>query len=83
MTTAHAGLNDRPVDYAIRVQGRLEARWVTWFQGMTLTAGPDGTTTLRGALPDQAALHGVLTALRDLGLPIVSVIAQDLPATDR
>ena len=64
---------DGPVDCSIRVHGRLEPRWVTWFAGMTLTAHDDGTTTLRGQLPDQAALHGVLAGLRDLGVPLLSV----------
>lgn len=61
------------VEYSIRVQGRLGPRWATWFAGMTLAAHDDGTTTLRGPLPDQAALHGVLAGLRDLGIPLLSV----------
>ena len=72
-TTAPTGDQDRPVDYAIRVQGRLEPRWVAWFGGMSVVPDPDGTTTLRGPLPDQAALHGVLACLRDLGIPLISV----------
>jgi hypothetical protein len=79
MTTRPAGDPDRPVDYAIRVQGRLEPRWAAWFAGMSLTAHTDGTTTLHGALPDQAALHGVLAGLRDLGIPLISVTT---PAPD-
>jgi hypothetical protein len=58
--------------YEIRLQGRLDARWSAWFDGMTLTTG-DGTTTLRGPVVDQAALHGLLQRLRDLGLPLISV----------
>jgi hypothetical protein len=61
------------VDYAIRVHGRLQPRWASWFTGMSLIAHDDGTTTLQGALPDQTALHGVLAGLRDLGIPLISV----------
>jgi hypothetical protein len=59
--------------YEIRLQGRLEPRWSSWFDGLTLTAADDGTTTLRGPVVDQAALHGQLQRLRDLGLPLISV----------
>jgi hypothetical protein len=59
--------------YEIRVQGRLEPRWATWFDGFTLTPAEDGTTVITGAVVDQAALHGLLQSLRDLGLPLVSV----------
>jgi hypothetical protein len=62
-----------PGTYAIRVQGRLEPRWSTWFDGFTLTADADGTTVITGTVVDQAALHGLLESLRDLGLPLVSV----------
>jgi uncharacterized protein (TIGR01777 family) len=58
----------------VRVKGELEARW--WsetFEGLLISAEPDGTTLLSGALPDQSAMHGILGAIRDLGLPIVSV----------
>lgn len=68
-------------EYAIRVQGRLDPRWTTWFDGCTLTSAGDGTTLITAAVPDQAALHGVLQALRDLGLPLLSVspVQQDPP----
>ena len=59
--------------YEIRLQGRLEQRWSAWFDGLTVTAATDGTTTLRGPVVDQAALHGLLQRLRDLGLPLISV----------
>jgi hypothetical protein len=58
--------------YEISLQGRLEPRWSAWFDGLTLTTG-DGTTTLRGPVVDQAALHGLLQRLRDLGVPLISV----------
>ena len=60
-------------DYEIRVTGHLAPRWADWFAGFTLSADPDGTTVLRGHHVDQAALHGVLRRLSDLGLPLVSL----------
>lgn len=59
--------------YEIRITGHLDARWAASFEGMTLARHEDGTTTLRGELPDQSALHGLLAVLRDTGLPLVSV----------
>ena len=59
--------------HEIRVQGHLDDRWAEWVEGMTFTREADGTTTLTGPLADQAALHGVLNRMRDLGVPIVSV----------
>ena len=59
--------------YSIRIQGRLEKRWSTWFDGMSLTAGADGTTVLRGRVSDQAALHGLIKKVGDLGLTLLEV----------
>lgn len=64
---------DGPRHYAIRVKGHLDQRWADWFDGLSFTRDNDGTTLLVGQLADQAALHGVLTRIRDLGLPIISV----------
>ena len=58
--------------YEIRLTGRLDPRWSARFDGMTLTTG-DGFTLLTGPVVDQAALHGLLHQLRDIGLPLVSV----------
>ena len=58
--------------YEIRLQGRLDARWSARFEGMDLTTG-DGFTLLAGRVVDQAALHGLLHQLRDIGLPLVSL----------
>ena len=69
MRTGHT----TPGLYEIRVEGRLEPRWATWFDGFALTAEADGTTVISGTVIDQAALHGLLQSLRDLGLPLVSV----------
>ena len=59
--------------YEIRVQGRLTERWADRFDGLTLTQRRDSTTVIAGAVADQAALHGLLRALGDLGLPLLSV----------
>jgi hypothetical protein len=59
--------------YEIRLKGHLDARWAAWFDGLSLTKASDGTTVLHGPVADQAALHGVLQKLRDLGLPLLSV----------
>jgi hypothetical protein len=70
--------------YEIRVQGRLGRRWDAWFDGLDLTTEDDGTTVIRGPVVDQAALHGVLQKLRDLGIPLVSLeaISQGSPNDD-
>ena len=67
--------NDRNVQdsFAIRIAGRLDARWATWFDGLSVTNEDDGTTTIQGPVADQAALHGLLQKVRDLGLELVSV----------
>jgi hypothetical protein len=59
--------------YEIRLKGHLGPRWAARFDGMTLTARADGTTVIEGPVVDQAALHGLLRTLRDLGLPLLSV----------
>jgi hypothetical protein len=57
----------------IRLRGHLEARWATWFDGLAITLDADGTTLLSGPVADQAALHGLLKKVRDVGLPLLSV----------
>lgn len=59
--------------YEIRIQGRLDDRWSTWLDDIDLSHTDDGTTVLRGPVADQAALHGLLHKLRDLGVPLLSV----------
>ena len=59
--------------YEIRLQGQLEARWQAWFDGLAISLDEDGNTLLSGPLADQAALHGLLKKVRDLGLPLLSV----------
>ena len=71
---------DEPGDwYEIRLDGRLDPRWGAWFDGFDLIPGEAGSTVLRGRVPDQAALHGVLRRVRDIGLPIISVAQVDAP----
>ena len=59
--------------YEIRLKGHLDPRWSAWFDGLTLTEDSDGTTVIHGSVIDQAALHGLLQKVRDIGLPLVSV----------
>jgi hypothetical protein len=67
----------KPGRYEIRLKGHLAAQWAAWFDGMTMTTHSDGTTVLEGPVVDQAALHGLLTKLRDLGLPLLSLTQVD------
>jgi hypothetical protein len=59
--------------YEIRLKGRLDSSWAEWLRGMSLTHASDGTTVLVGPVVDQAALHGLLQKLRDLGITLISV----------
>ena len=59
--------------YEIRVKGHLDERWAAWFEGLTVTPEENGDTLLTGRVVDQAALHGLLRKVRDLGMPLVSV----------
>jgi hypothetical protein len=61
------------VYYKIKVQGHLADHWSAWFDNMTITNQPNGEALLCGPLADQAALHGVLIKIRDLGLPLLAV----------
>ena len=68
---------DDPGQYEIRLKGHLDSRWSAWFDGLTLTEDSDGTTVIHGSVVDQAALHGLLQKVRDIGLPLVSVTRVD------
>ena len=72
-TPPWTGSRHEPGRYEIRLAGHLHPRWTAWFDGLTLTHEKDSTTVLRGRMIDQAALHGVLQKVRDLGVPLVSV----------
>jgi len=73
MSDASAGHPNSPERYEIRIKGHLAARWADRFDGLTLTTDSDGTTVLVGPVVDQAALHGLLHKVRDLGVPLLSV----------
>ncbi len=62
------------MQYEIRVNGHLGTRWAAWFDGLAITSERDGTTVLRGSVVDQAALHGLLQKLRDVGIPLISLM---------
>jgi hypothetical protein len=64
---------NQPIVYQIRIKGHLDREWTDWFEGLTITLEEDGDTLLTGLVVDQAALHGLLKKVRDLGLPLVSV----------
>ena len=64
---------DLPRIYEIRLDGHLGSQWSDWFDGLTITLEDDGQTLLTGSVVDQAALHGLLKKVRDLGLPLLSV----------
>ncbi len=64
--------------YEVRIEGHLAPHWAAWFDGLEIAREPDGHTALRGPMADQAALHGVLAKVRDLGLVLVSVTPLDL-----
>ena len=73
-----AGDHYEPGRYEIRLKGHLDDRWATWFEGLTITREDNGETRLTGAVVDQAALHSVLRKVRDVGLPLLSVMQVDL-----
>jgi hypothetical protein len=68
--------------YQIRIQGHLGRQWTEWFDGLTITLEGNGDTLLTGLVVDQAALHGLLKKVRDLGLPLLSVICVEPGLTD-
>jgi len=59
--------------YEIRLKGQLDSRWTDWFEGLTITLEDNGDTLLTGPVVDQAALHGLLKRVRDVGLTLLSV----------
>jgi hypothetical protein len=84
---ASAGNRQEARRYEIRLKGHLDSRWVPWFDGLSITNESDGTTVIHGAVVDQAALHGLLQKVRDMGLPLVSVTElgpdqPDMPKTE-
>ena len=83
MSEMSSGDDHGPGRYEIRLTGHLQPRWTSWFDDMTVITQDDGTTVLRGTVVDQAALHGLLHKVRDIGLPLLSVVritADESPA---
>ena len=76
MSVTHASIEDHhePERYEIRIKGHLDDKWADWFEGLTITREDNGETLLTGPVVDQAALHGVLRKVRDVGMPLLSVI---------
>ena len=64
---------DQPMIYQIRIKGQLDRRWIDWFGDVTITLEENGDTVLTCPVVDQAALHGLLKKVRDLGMPLISV----------
>ena len=73
---------NQPIVYEIRIKGHLGHQWTDWFEGLTITLEEDGNTLLTGPVIDQAALHGLLKKVRDLGMPLVSVSPVESDQTD-
>lgn len=78
----------QPAIYQIRLKGHLGGQWSGWFEGLSVTLEENGVTLLTGPVVDQAALHGLLKQVRDVGLPLVSVnrvepIEPDMPGVKR
>jgi len=74
---ADSEAHQEPGRYEIRLKGHLDDRWAAWFGGLTITREDNGETRLTGPVVDQAALHGWLRKVRDLGLPLIAVIQVD------
>jgi len=66
---------DKSMLYQIRIRGHLDCQWTNWFEGLTITLEDNGDTLLSGPVVDQAALHGLLKKVRDLGMPLLSVLS--------
>jgi hypothetical protein len=73
---------DQPMIYQIRIKGHLGHQWIHWFDGLTITLEDNGDTLLTGPVVDQAALHGLLKKVRDLGMPLLSVDPVKLDQAD-
>lgn len=79
--STHPASGTGTTGYRIVVDGHLEDHWSAWFGDLAVTRHRDGTTSLSGLVPDQAALHGLLGKVRDLGLTLISVEAMDPSGT--
>jgi hypothetical protein len=84
MSETHSSTEEHhePGLYQIRITGHLDDKWADWFEGLTITLEDNGDTLLTGPVVDQAALHGLLKKIRDLGMPLVSVIRDETDQAD-
>jgi hypothetical protein len=73
---ANGAAFDEPARYQIRVKGVLDETWSTWFEGLAIIAQTNGETILAGPVADQAALHGLLVKIHNLGLPLLAVLRE-------
>jgi hypothetical protein len=75
MSATHAtpSGHDEPWQCELRIKGHLDDRWSVWFEDMTITRDDNGDTRLTGRVVDQAALHGLIRKVRDLGMPLISI----------
>ena len=83
MTAHQVGSYGRLVQYEVIVNGHLGDRWAAWFDGFAITREGDGTTVLRGHVVDQAALHGLVQRVRDIGIPLISLTPIEAPTHER
>lgn len=74
---------DKPAVYQVRVKGTLDETWCDWFDGFSITPQTGGETLLTGPVRDQTALHGLLSKIRDLGLPLLLVKRVETPEAER
>jgi hypothetical protein len=72
-----------PLVYQIRIKGHLGRQWTAWFGGLTIALEDNGDTLLTGPVVDQAALHGLLRKVRDLGMPLLAVMGVEPNETQR
>jgi hypothetical protein len=79
MSNQHSPQQDSPQQriYQIRIKGHLGPQWMDWFDGLAITLEENGDTLITGPVIDQAALHGILKKVRDLGMPLLSVNTAD------
>lgn len=81
-THPSTGGPNEPGRYELRLKGHLDSRWADWFEGLSIILEDNGETLLTGPVVDQAALHGLLRRVRDLGLPLLSLVKVDLEQAD-
>ena len=76
-STPHSG-DETDIHYEIKVKACLEEHWADWLGGLSITHDAHGNSLLTGVIPDQAALHGILAQIRDLGLTLISLTPQSV-----